>query len=78
MTQLPLRLHIVLSLLFTAIGVWIVVAPTAVGYQGFAQPWTQATYNDIAVGGLLVVGSIALLIAQVTSAVRARLHATRT
>ena len=75
----PLRLpvHVVLSLVFAAIGVWILIAPTAVGFQEAAQPWAQATYNDMTVGGVLVVASLGLLIAQVTTAMRARLRAAR-
>ena len=33
MRTLPLRAYVAVSLLFAAIGVWIVVAPTAVAYQ---------------------------------------------
>lgn len=77
MKPLRLSVHVVLTLLFTAIGIWILIAPTAVGFQAAGQPWAQATYNDMAVGGVLVVGSLALLIAQVTTAMRARLRAAR-
>ena len=72
MRTLPLRAHIALALLFTAIGVWIIIAPTAVGYQGEGAKWASASYNDVIVGGVLVLVSLGLLIAQISAAIRAR------
>ena len=77
MNPLRLSVHVVLSLVFTAIGIWILIAPTAVGFQPAGAPWAQATYNDMIVGGVLVVASLGLLIGQVTSAMRVRLRAAR-
>lgn len=75
MTGLPLRLLASISLLFTAIGVWILIAPTAVGYQAAGLPRAQSTYNDITVGAVLILSSLGLLTAQVTTTMRTRLRA---
>lgn len=73
--RLLLRVQVLLSLLFAAAGVWIVLAPTVVGYQPVGQPWIDATYNDVVVGGLLIVVGLAVLIVQLVSTTRARLRA---
>jgi hypothetical protein len=73
--RLPLRVQVLFSLLFAAAGIWIVIAPTAVGYQPAGQPWVDATYNDVIVGGLLTVVSLAILAAQIIGTTRARLRA---
>jgi hypothetical protein len=75
MKSLPLAAQILISLLFTAIGVWIMVTPLAVGYQDMATDWIPATKNDVFVGGALVLVSLGLLIGQITATVRARLRA---
>ena len=75
MTMIPLRVHAAVTLLLAAAGVWIVVAPTAVGFQPDGAAWAPGTYNDVIVGGLLVVVSLGLLTAQITATVRARLRA---
>jgi len=72
---LPLPLQTLISLLFTAAGVWIVLAPTAVGYQDLTADWTAATTNDVLAGAALVLISLGLLTAQITATVRARLRA---
>jgi hypothetical protein len=75
MRILSLRVQAMISLLFAAIGIWLVVAPTAIGFQPATEPWVQAGYNDVVVGGLLVLCSLGLLVAQVTTVVKARLRA---
>ena len=70
--SLPLRAYVALALLFTAIGVWIVIAPTVVGYQNEGASWVSGTYNDVVAGGLLILVSLGLLTAQVVATVRAR------
>jgi hypothetical protein len=76
MKSLPLAAQTLIALLFTAAGVWIMIAPVAVGYQDLTTAWTAATKNDVFVGGALVLGSLGLLVAQITATVRARLRAT--
>jgi hypothetical protein len=73
--RLLLRIQVLFSLLFAAAGSWIVIAPTAIGYQPAGQPWIDATYNDVLVGGLLVVVSLAVLAVQLIGTARARLRA---
>jgi hypothetical protein len=73
--SLPLVAQILVSLLFTAIGVWIMITPLVVGYQDMATDWIPATKNDVFVGGALVLVSVGLLIGQITATVRARLRA---
>ena len=77
MAALWTRLPLFVTSLFTAIGVWIVIAPTAVSYQPRGAAWTQATYNDITVGAVLVLVGLGLLTAQITVVIRARLAAAR-
>jgi hypothetical protein len=73
--RLLLRVQVLISLLFAAAGVWIVLAPTVIGYQPAGQPWIDATKNDVFVGGLLILVSLAVLAVQLISTTRARLHA---
>jgi hypothetical protein len=73
--RLPLRVQVLFSLLFAAAGIWIVIAPTAIDYQRAGQPWIDATYNDVIVGGLLTVVSLAVLAVQLIGTTRARLRA---
>jgi hypothetical protein len=73
--RLPLRVQVLFSLLFAAAGVWIVLAPTVIGYQPAGQPWIDATYNDVIVGGLLIVVSLAVIAVQLIGTTRARLRA---
>ena len=54
---------------------WIVLAPTAVGYELATEAWTGATANDVFVGAGLIVVSLGLLVAQLTAGVRMRLAA---
>jgi hypothetical protein len=75
MKSLPLAAQTLFALLFTAIGVWIMVLPLAVGYQDMATDWIPATKNDVFVGAALVLASLGLLIGQITATVRARLRA---
>lgn len=77
MRTLPLRAYVAASLLFAAIGVWIVVAPTAVAYQPRLAAWVPASFNDVAVGAILVLASLGLLVGLLTAAVRARLRTVR-
>jgi cytochrome c oxidase assembly factor CtaG len=73
--RLLLRVQVLFSLLFAAAGIWIVIAPTAIGYQATGQPWADATYNDVLVGGLLVLVSLGVLTVQLVATTRARLRA---
>jgi hypothetical protein len=73
MKNLPLQ--IVISVLFVAAGVWIMLAPIAVGYQDLTTDWTAATKTDVLAGAALVLISLGLLVAQLTASVRARLRA---
>jgi hypothetical protein len=75
MRPLKLRVQAILSLLFAAIGVWIVIAPTAVGYQPRGGSWPAATLNDVVVGSVLVVVSLGILAAQLITTTRHRLRA---
>ncbi|MBN9097946.1 MULTISPECIES: hypothetical protein [unclassified Pseudonocardia] len=69
------RVHAIVSLLFAAVGMWLVVAPFTVGYQPQGQDWVTGTRNDLIVGAVLLVVSLAVLIIELTLAVRARLRA---
>lgn len=73
--RLLLRVQVLISVLFVAAGIWIVIAPTVIGYQPAGQPWSDATYNDVLVGGLLTVVSLAVLAVQLIATTRARLRA---
>jgi hypothetical protein len=42
-----------------AAGIWLVVAPFAVGYQVAGAGWTGATKTDVITGGLLAVAAFA-------------------
>jgi len=75
MKPLPLRVYAALAVLFTAIGIWIIVSPTAVGYQPKGAHWVTTTYNDVIVGALLALSSLGLLLVQITATIRARLRA---
>jgi hypothetical protein len=77
MRPLPLRVYAALAVVFTAIGIWIIIAPTVVGYQPEGQRWRDGTYNDVIVGGLLVLISLGLLLTQITATIRARRRAAR-
>jgi hypothetical protein len=76
MKSLPLAAQTLIALLFTAIGVWLMFMPLAVGYQDMTTDWIPATKNDVFVGAALVLASLGLLVAQITATVRARLRAT--
>jgi hypothetical protein len=75
MKPLPLRVYAALAVLLTAIGIWIIVSPTAVGYQPQGAHWVTPTYNDVIVGALLALSSLGLLLVQITATIRARLRA---
>jgi hypothetical protein len=70
-----LPVQVIAAVLFAAAGVWIMLAPVAVGYQDLTADWTAATTNDVLAGAALVLVSLGLLVAQVTATVRARLRA---
>ncbi len=74
MRTFPLAAYAGFSLLISLIGVWIVIAPTAIGYQTAPAPWVAATWNDTVVGGVLTLAGLALLAAQLISAVRGSRH----
>ena len=42
-----------------AAGIWLVVAPFALGYQLAGAGWTGATKTDVITGGLLAVAGFA-------------------
>lgn len=75
MRTLPLAAYAGFSLLISLIGVWIVIAPTAIGYQTAPAPWVAGTWNDTMIGALLTVAGLGLLAAQLISHVRARVRA---
>ncbi|MEV0597291.1 hypothetical protein [Nonomuraea cavernae] len=58
-----------LFLLFLA-GLWLVVAPFAVGYQPRGAAYADATVNDLWMGGLLAGGSFVVLVAYAADALR--------
>ena len=72
MKPLLLRVHAAIALVFMAIGVWIIIAPTAVGFQPKGAAWVEASVNDVIVGSALVVSSLGLLVAQITATIRLR------
>lgn len=72
MRTLPLAAFAGFSVLLSLIGMWIVIAPTAIGYQDAPAPWVSATYNDVIVGGILALGGLAMLAAQLITTVRHR------
>ena len=75
MRPIPLRVLAAMAVLFAAVGVWIVVSPTVVGYHPGGARWNAATQNDVIVGGLLVAVSLGLLIVQITATIRVRRRA---
>lgn len=57
----------------TLVGVWLVVAPFAVGYQPEGADWVDATIIGVATGaGVIVLGLLALLV--VAGALRAEIR----
>ncbi|MFE3449678.1 hypothetical protein ACFXJ8_12155 [Nonomuraea sp. NPDC059194] len=58
-----------LALLFLG-GLWLVAAPFVVGYQPRGDEWSDATVNDVWVGGLLTAGAFAALVAYAADALR--------
>jgi len=44
--------------LFFLIGVWLVIAPFAMGTQPISGSWQDATINDVAVGAVLILLSL--------------------
>ena len=44
--------------LFFLVGVWLVIAPFAMGTQPISGSWQDATINDVAVGGVLILLSL--------------------
>jgi len=75
MRTLPLAPYAGFSLFVSLIGVWIVIAPTAIGYQTAPAPWVAATWNDTIVGAVLTLVGLGLLAAQLISYVRNRVRA---
>lgn len=71
MRTVPTAAVAAFSLLLALAGVWLVIAPTAIGYQTAPAAWVPATWNDVVVGGLLVLTGLGLLTAQVTALLRA-------
>ena len=53
-----------------AVGVWLVAAPFALGYQAVGVGWTGATKTDVITGGVLAaagfVGIFAVIAGQVS------------
>ncbi|MGV9302522.1 DUF948 domain-containing protein [Nonomuraea sp. NPDC004354] len=49
-----------LALLFVG-GLWLVAAPFVTGYQPRGAAWTDATVNDVWIGGLLAAGAFLTL-----------------
>ncbi|GAA3472710.1 hypothetical protein [Nonomuraea roseola] len=62
-----------LILLFVG-GLWLVAAPFAVGYQPRGDEWTDATINDLWIGGLLAGGAFVTLVVYAADALRELAH----
>ncbi|MEV4159255.1 hypothetical protein [Nonomuraea dietziae] len=58
-----------LILLFVG-GLWLVAAPFVVGYQPRGEEWTDATINDLWIGGLLAGGAFVTLVVYAADALR--------
>ncbi|MEU8251378.1 hypothetical protein [Nonomuraea sp. NPDC048916] len=58
-----------LALLFVA-GLWLIAAPFVTGHQPRGAAYTDATVNDLWVGGLLSGGSFVTLVAYAADALR--------
>ena len=64
-------------MLLTAIvagGVWLVVAPHAVGYQPHGGDWTLATRNDLVAGAVVLGVSLLTLGGYLAASLRARVR----
>lgn len=48
------RMGLATTLLTFIAGVWLFLAPLVVGYQDFSRDWTEATKNDLWMGGALI------------------------
>ncbi len=70
MRSLPVPAVLAFSLVLALAGVWLVIAPTAIGYQVAPARWVDATWNDVLVGGVLTLTGLGLLVAQLTAWVR--------
>jgi len=75
MRTVPAAVVAAFSFLLALIGVWLVIAPTAIGYQPAIARWADATWNDVVVGAVLVLGGLGLLLAQLVALVRSRMAA---
>jgi cytochrome c oxidase assembly factor CtaG len=49
------RLIIAALSLLTLAGVWLFAAPFGLGYQPLGAPWSNATLDDLASGGALIL-----------------------
>lgn len=56
--------------LLLLLGIWLVIAPFATQTQPVEGPWQLATINDVAVGGVLILGSLLGGLISVTLALR--------
>jgi hypothetical protein len=52
-----------------AVGVWLVAAPFALGYQAVGVGWTGATKTDVITGGVLAMAGFAGLFAVIAGRV---------
>jgi hypothetical protein len=51
-------------------GLWLVVAPFAVGYQPRGHSWTASTLSDVAVGAVLIIAASGAFFTALAGAVR--------
>lgn len=58
------------SILLALGGVWLLMAPSWVGYQAEGAPWVAATRNDVTVGAALLLTGLLAMFAQVALGLR--------
>ncbi len=58
----PARLVVATLSLLTLAGVWLFAAPFGLGYQPLGAPWGNATVDDLATGGALILIGLGSLI----------------
>ena len=58
------------TIVLSLAGLWLLVAPTWVGFQPIGAHWVAATRNDVMVGGVLLAAGVLGLFAQVAFGLR--------
>ncbi|MGH3319497.1 MAG: hypothetical protein ACRDN9_04840 [Streptosporangiaceae bacterium] len=74
MTRILSRLSPALLVVLAGVGVWLIVAPFAVGYQPRGASWVPATHGDVIAGSVLLGVSLITLGGVVALALRARMR----